>query len=167
MAMRHNVYLYPRRPPFPGAGRPPGPNPRVRHKSRPPLEGDLPGLVVLKVRPRLDLRKPVVVRALGALFEAHGEREGFRVLRHRILTDQVRLLVHFENPAALGRGMKSVAARVARTVNRALARSGAVLKDRYELRVLKTRRDVARALTAKDPRPAARRRSGPGAAKRA
>jgi hypothetical protein len=58
--------------------------------------------------------------------------------------------------------MKSVAARVARTVNRALARSGAVLKDRYELRVLKTRRDVARALTAKDPRPAARGRSGPG-----
>ena len=42
--------------------------------------------------------------------------------------------------------MKSIAARVARAVNRVLRRSGKVLRDRYHLHVLKTPLEVRRAL---------------------
>ena len=42
--------------------------------------------------------------------------------------------------------MKSLAARFARAVNRALGRSGRVLADRYHLRVLRSPREVRNAL---------------------
>ena len=42
--------------------------------------------------------------------------------------------------------MKSIAARFARAVNRALNRSGKVLRDRYHFRVLKTPTEVRNAL---------------------
>jgi hypothetical protein len=42
--------LFRRRGPFPGAGRRPGPNPRVRHRSRADFRGRFPGHVTLKVR---------------------------------------------------------------------------------------------------------------------
>ena len=42
--------------------------------------------------------------------------------------------------------MKSISARVARAVNRALHREGRVLRDRYHLRVLATLLEVRRAL---------------------
>jgi hypothetical protein len=138
----------------------------VLHRSRPVLERGLPGLVTLKVRPQLDLRKPGVARALAEVFREHGDRGDFEVLRHRVLRDQVRLLVKADDPVALGRGMKSIAARVARAVNHARGRSGAVLKDRYELRVLRSRAEVRRALSAADARGGAKRPAARRAAKR-
>jgi hypothetical protein len=42
--------------------------------------------------------------------------------------------------------MKAIGTRVARAVNRALRRSGPVLRDRYHLRVLRTPVEVRRAL---------------------
>src|SRR5688572_4125796 len=47
---------------------------------------------------------------------------------------------------ALGRGMKSVGIRLARTVNRVFERTGPVLFGRYHLRVLRTPREVRHAL---------------------
>jgi hypothetical protein len=47
---------------------------------------------------------------------------------------------------ALGRGMKSIGIRLARTVNRVFGRMGPVLFGRYHLRVLRTPREVRHAL---------------------
>ena len=47
---------------------------------------------------------------------------------------------------ALGRGMKSVGIRLARTVNRVFGRKGPALLGRYHLRVLRTPREVRHAL---------------------
>ena len=55
-------------------------------------------------------------------------------------------MVEARDTEALGRGMKSIAARFARAVNRVLERSGRVLRDRYPLHVLETPREVRNAL---------------------
>lgn len=74
------------------------------------------------------------------------ERGEFRVLQYSLQRDHAHMIVEADSKEALGRGMKSVAARLARVVNRAFARSGAVLDGRYHLRLLRTPREVRSAL---------------------
>ena len=131
----------------PGAGRKSGPNPAVRHLSREKFAGRFPCHVTLKVQADLpSLRQKRVVREVERSFAEGCERGSFRVVHYSIQSDHAHLLVEANGREALGRGMKSLAARFARAVNRALARSGRVLADRYHLRVLRTPRQVRNAL---------------------
>jgi REP element-mobilizing transposase RayT len=74
------------------------------------------------------------------------ERGEFRVCQYSIQRDHLHLVVEAEGKQALARGMKSVAARLARAVNRVFRRRGPVLFGRYHLRVLRTPREVRNAL---------------------
>jgi hypothetical protein len=56
------------------------------------------------------------------------------------------MLVEAEGAEALARGMTAVGARLARAVNRAFGRRGRVLAERFHMRVLRTPREVRRAL---------------------
>jgi hypothetical protein len=56
------------------------------------------------------------------------------------------LIVEAHGKEALASGMKSIAARLARAVNRVCRRSGPVLDGRYHHRLLRTPREVRRAL---------------------
>lgn len=56
------------------------------------------------------------------------------------------MIVESAGKHALGRGMKSIGARIARAVNRVYRRRGAVLEGRYHLRVLGSPRQVRNAL---------------------
>jgi hypothetical protein len=126
-------------------GRRPGPNPKVRHRARPEPAGAFSALVTLKLKKGLpSLRERRIARELAATFEEGGDRGDFRIARYRLQTDRVELLVEAEHRDALMRGMKSIAARVGRAVNRALARRGSVLGDRYELKVLATPAEIRR-----------------------
>ena len=131
----------------PDAGRKAGPNPRVRHRRRPGFPSRFPCHVTLKVREGLaSLRTLGVVRELEETFRRGKERPGFRLLHYSIQGDHLHAIVEAEGADALGRGMKSLAARFARAVNRALRRKGAVLRDHYHLHVLETPREVRNAL---------------------
>jgi REP element-mobilizing transposase RayT len=128
-------------------GRPKGPNPLVRHRSRKPLADTEPCHVTLKVRAGLpSLRRGDVVREIETAFRRGNERNHFRLVHYSIQADHAHLIVEAKNRDALGRGMKSLAARFARAVNRALGRTGRVLADRYHLRVLTCPRQVRNAL---------------------
>ena len=117
-------------------GRKAGPNPAVRHLSREKFAGRFPCHVTLKVRRGLpSLRAKRTVREIERSFAAGCERGSFRIVHYSIQSDHAHLLVEASGREALGRGMKSLAARFARAVNRALGRSGRVLADRYHLRV--------------------------------
>jgi REP element-mobilizing transposase RayT len=119
----------------------------VRHRSRSDFRGRFPGHVTLKVREGLrSLRDGRIVRALQATLREACEQGHFRVVEFSIQGDHLHMLVEAADRKALGRGMKSITARVARAVNRVLGRSGPVLRDRYHLRVLKTPLEVQRAL---------------------
>src|SRR3990172_11536573 len=139
--------LFRSRGPFPGVGRRPGPSPRVRPRSRADFRGRFPGHVTLKVREGLrSLRDGRIVRALQATLREACEQGHVRVVEFSIQGDHLHMLVEAADRKALGRGMKSITARVARAVNRVLGRSGPVLRDRYHLRVLETPLEVKRAL---------------------
>ena len=131
----------------PGAGRKPGPSPRIRHVSRPDFPGRFPCHVTLKAMPGLSsLRRSEVLRAIIETFRAGAERGSFRLLEWSLQGDHLHAIVEAEGSEALGRGMKSLASRFARAVNRALGRRGPVLRDRYHLHVLRSVREVRNAL---------------------
>ena len=74
------------------------------------------------------------------------ERGEFRVLHYSLQRNHVHLIVEAAGKQALGRGMKSVSARLARAANRVFRRSGPVLLGRYHVRALRTPREVRNAL---------------------
>ena len=58
----------------------------------------------------------------------------FRVVHYSLQGNHAHFIVEAAGREALGRGMKSLGARLARAVNRVFERSGRVLEDRYHLR---------------------------------
>lgn len=131
----------------PGGGRRRGAHPRVRHRPRPSLDGRSPCHVTLRVcRGVPSLRSRCLVAELEKSFRQARERGGFRVVHYSIQVDHVHLVVEADDSAALGRGMMSVAARLARAVNRTFKRTGKVLADHYHLHVLRTPSEVRNAI---------------------
>ena len=128
-------------------GRPPGPNPRERHLSREDFAERYPCHVTLKVAKGVgSIRKAAIVREIEDSFRAANQRTDFRLVVYSIQKNHVHLIVEAHGAAALGRGMKSLASRLARAVNRMLGRSGKVLADRYHLEVLTSPLQVWNAL---------------------
>jgi hypothetical protein len=74
------------------------------------------------------------------------ERGDFRVAHYSLQGDHAHLIVEAHGKEALGRGMMSIGARLARAVNRVGRRSGPVLDGRYHHRSLRSPREVRRAL---------------------
>jgi len=70
----------------------------------------------------------------------------FRVLHFSIQCDHLHLLVEANEPTAFERGVRGLAVRVAKAVNRVLRRRGRVWGDRYHARLLRTPREVRNAL---------------------
>ena len=130
-----------------GAGRKPGPNPQVRHLSRPPLSARHPCHVTVRVRDDVpSLRTPKLVRRLESSFARASERADFRVTHYSLQANQAHFIVEARDRKALGRGMKSLTRRLVCAVNGGFGRRGPVLADRYRLQILRTPGEVRRAL---------------------
>ena len=121
--------------------------PRVPHTARPRHEARAPLHVTLRLREGLpSLRRNVVrARILGAIGEGR-ERFGFRLNQFSLQSNHVHLIVEADDARALSRGMKGIAVRVARTLNRVWKRSGSIFSDRFHARALRTPREVRCAL---------------------
>jgi hypothetical protein len=104
--------------------------------------------VTLRLLPGLpSLRDVRVVRAIERSFgRDRCERGAFRLVHYSLQGNHAHLIVEARDRIALGRGMMSVAARLARAVNRIGRRTGKVLADRYHVRLLPTPRQVRNAL---------------------
>ena len=85
------------------------------------------------------------VPAIGSALAA-ASRDDFRIIEFSIQTNHVHLLVEADDSRSLTRGVRGLAIRIARAVNRALGRRGAVWGDRYHARALTTPRAVRNAL---------------------
>ncbi len=119
----------------------------MQHLSREAVASRHPCHVTLKVeRDVPPLRSAKLVREIERSFAAACERGEFRVVHYSIQSDHVHLMVEASGRAALGRGMKSIGARLARAVNRVFRRTGRVLAERYHLHVLKSPTEVRNAL---------------------
>ena len=131
-----------------GAGRKPGQNPLVRHRSRPKLASRHPCHVTLRVREGVpSLRAPAFVRAFEDTLATRGcDRGEFRLLHYALLRDHAHLIVEAKDQHALGRGMKSLSRRMVWAMRRAFGWRGLLLADRYHMRVLKTPHEVRNAI---------------------
>jgi hypothetical protein len=130
-----------------GAGRKRGPNTGLPHTSRASFGTPLPAHVTLRVRTGVpSLRTVSIVRELERSFRVARARPGFRLVHYSLQGNHAHLIVEARDREALGRGMKSIAARVARAVNRISGHKGPVMSDRYHLRMLATPKEVRNAL---------------------
>src|SRR5262245_32358794 len=121
--------------PRPGAGRPRGSRPRMLHRVRGPVPVDCPVHVTLRVKPGLpSLRSGKLVREWRRSLAEASERGSFRVAHYSLQGDHAHLIVEAHGKHALACGMKSIAARLARAMNRTSGRSGPVLDGRYHHR---------------------------------
>ena len=131
-----------------GAGRKPkGAKAGMAHVQREHFGTPLPAHVTLRVRPDVpSLRSVPIVHEIERTFARGCSRQGFRLVHYSLQGNHAHLVVEARDRDALGRGMKAIAARLARAVNRVARRRGPVLADRYHLRLLPTPKEVRSAL---------------------
>ncbi len=86
------------------------------------------------------------VRAFRETLSKCAQRLGFRVVHYSIQDDHAHFLVEAQGKVCLANGMKSLAARFARCVNRVFGRVGRVLADRFHHAVKRTPTEVRRAV---------------------
>ena len=118
------------------------------HTSRARFSSLQPAHVTLRLMPGLrSLRTKSIVRAIERTFAAGAERASFRLVHYSLQGSHAHLIVEARDHEALGRGMMAVGARLALAVNRVMGRrSGRVIAERYHARVLRSPREVRRAL---------------------
>ena len=132
----------------PGAGRKAVENPPIHHVRRANVPLSTPAHVILRVKKEIpSLRNGRFLREWRRSLRDARQRTGFRVVHYSIQGNHAHLIV--ETPygkRGMANGMKSIAARFARCVNRAFGRNGPVLYGRYNLKLLKTPKQVRNAL---------------------
>jgi REP element-mobilizing transposase RayT len=130
-----------------GAGRRPGSSRRDPHRRRAPLASRHPCHVTLKVEKDVpNLRSAKLVAEIERLWRDACERERFRLVHYAIQGDHVHMIVEAASARDLACGLKAIAARFARGVNRVFRRAGRVLADRCHVHVLRTPREVRNAI---------------------
>jgi REP element-mobilizing transposase RayT len=130
-----------------GAGRKPTGTAGLRHGSRERFPRPLPTHVTLRMHSGVpSLRTVPIVHEIERTFVRGCVRPGFRLVHYSLQGNHAHLIVEATDRDALGRGMKAIGTRIARAVNRIAKRHGCVLADRYHSRLLRTPREVHRAL---------------------
>ncbi len=130
-----------------GAGRKPaGDRAGVPHRARPQHYGGHPVHATLRASPSLpSLREqPLFLAIQGAIRAA--SCPAFRIVHFSVQSDHLHLLLEASDRSALMSGLRGLAIRTARAVNRALCTHGRVWADRYHARPLPTPREVRNAL---------------------
>ena len=126
-----------------GAGKKPGPNAGPGHTPRPAFS-HLPVYVVLKADTNLRSRRGF--QALVDAFAAARSRTGAHLCAFSVEANQLHLVIEADNARALSVWMQGLGIRMARTLNRALERTGSIFIERYRGTVLHTAADIQRAL---------------------
>lgn len=146
--MRQTRFRFPSRGGRPGrSGRKPsGAHARLRHAKRPPLQARFPVHVTWRMRHDVwNLRSRRCFKALETAFWGGANRFGFRLVHYSVQGNHIHLLVEADNEKSLSKGMTGLGTRIARRLNRVMARSGKVLDDRYHGHILRTPTEVRRA----------------------
>jgi len=130
-----------------GAGRKPNEGRRnVSHDRRTPHDARCPAHVTLRAGSHVpSLRSERFLAPIQHALRA-GTNGRFRVLEFSIQKDHLHLLVEANGPTGFERGVRGLAIRIARLVNRLCGRCGALWADRYHARLHRTPREVRNTL---------------------
>ena len=103
--------------------------------------------VTLKVEKDVpSLRTAKLVAELERSWREVCQRGRFRLVHYSIQSDHVHMIVEAGSTRDLACGLKAIAARLARGVNRVFRRAGRVLADRCHVHVLRTPHEVRNAI---------------------
>ena len=103
--------------------------------------------VTLRVREGLpNLRQALLLEQLRASFGEACDRPGFGLVHYSVQSNHFHLIVEAKDQQALGRGMKSIGARIARLIQRIFQLSGRILSGAYHAHILGCPSEVRRAL---------------------
>jgi REP element-mobilizing transposase RayT len=130
------------------AGRKPkGARAGVSHLARPRLSKHQPVHVTWRMLPHVwNLRSRRCFRVLSEAFAKGCDRLEFRLVHFSVQGNHLHLVVEAPDEARLARGLQGLAVRIARPLNRLMARTGKVFADRYHAHALRTPAEVARAV---------------------
>ena len=133
--------------PRPGAGRPRSGSRRDPKQAREQFGRLTPAHITLRVGEDIPpLRCGPLIRGLRESFRQACERDDFRLVHYSVQDEHLHLIVEAEDSNALGRGMMSISSRVAHVVKRAFGIKGSVLDGPYHCRLLRSPKEVWRAL---------------------
>ncbi len=129
-----------------GAGRKKSKDSGVSHAKRVELNEKAPLHVTMKLKEGLpSLREKESFRCLVARLQ-QGQKEGFRIVHFSVQSHHVHMIVEAAGQDALHRGMRGLAVRVCRGLNRLWKRKGTIFADRYHARILSTPTEVRNVL---------------------
>ena len=119
----------------------------MRHVARERFGRMLPAHVTVRLVAGVpSLRDVRIVRRIEKTFANGCERPDFRLTEYSLQGNHAHLIVEAADQGALARGMMAIGARLALAVNRAAGHRGRVIADRYHHHLLRTPREVQRAL---------------------
>ena len=123
-----------------GAGRKRHPESEgLPHRARPDVDATKPLHVTLRMTSRTyNLRSARSARVIERSLLAGVRRGGLRVVQMSVQGNHVHLLVEADGKEALSRGMRGLAIRLAKGMNRMMGKPGQVIADRYHARALRT-----------------------------
>ena len=120
---------------------------KVPHRRRPALSARHPVHVTWRMLPHVwNLRSKRCFSRIRDCFERGRDRFGFRLVHFSVQGNHLHLLVEAQDERALARGMQGMGVRIAKALNRVMARKGTVLADHYHARQLRSPTQVANAL---------------------
>ena len=131
-----------------GAGRKPrGKSAGVSHLARERFARRLPVHVTIRMaRHVVSLRSQRCFAAFVRVLGVAAERFDVTIVQFSLQGNHAHFVVEAAGDAALSRAMQGFGVRVARALNRVMKRRGRVLADRYHAHVLRTPREVRRAV---------------------
>jgi len=129
-----------------GAGRKRDPKCGVPHRARPVHKAVHPVHATLRAGGEVDSLRTAHVFTLLIRSIKEASHAEFRILHFSVQRDHIHLIVEAHDKASLSRGMRGLSIRLARAINRALARRGPVWKERYHAHALTRPREVRNAL---------------------
>lgn len=128
----------------PGAGRPVT-RTGVSHDERSRITTHDPVHVTLRVVPGIPLRNERLARVIKASLR-DSQSSAFSIAHYSIQDNHLHTIIEADDRPTLARGMIALSTRIARRVNRAFHRRGAVFSDRYHARGLATPTEVRNGL---------------------
>ena len=120
---------------------------RVTHHGREPFGAAAPFHAAWHVAADVpSLRGKKLFRQVRESLRRCCEKEGFRVVHFSVQGADVHFIVEAADPQALARGMQGLGVSIAKRINFTVGRGGAVFRDRYDSRRLRSASEVADAL---------------------
>jgi putative transposase len=111
----------------------------VTHDRRQAQSGQFPVHVTLRVRKSVDnLRKRRTFSAVRRALAGGKQRFGVRLVQYSVQRTHLHLVMEAADRQCLSRGMQGLGVRLAKAINRATGRNGAVFVERYHARRVKT-----------------------------